>query len=57
MHSFQSVNQISLDHQGVAATIVHGDATIEQLKEQLANYDGDVEHLIIFHKDEYDYVF
>jgi hypothetical protein len=41
----------------VAATIVHGDATIEQLKEQLANYEGDVEHLIIFHKDEYDYVF
>jgi hypothetical protein len=27
------------------------------LKEQLANYEGDVEHLIIFHKDEYDYVF
>ena len=41
----------------VAATIVHGDATIEQLKEQLANYDGAVEHLIIFHKDEYDYAF
>ena len=41
----------------VAATIVHGAATIEQLKEQLANYDGDVEHLIIFHKDESDYAF
>ena len=39
----------------VVATIVHGDATLEQLKNQLKGYDGDVEHLIIFHKDEFDY--
>ena len=39
----------------VAATIVHGEATLEQLKTELKNYDGDVEHLIIFYKDEFDY--
>jgi hypothetical protein len=39
----------------VVATIVHGDATLVQLKNQLKGYDGDVEHLIIFHKDEFDY--
>ena len=39
----------------VAATIVHGEATLEQLKNQLRDYEGDVEHLIIFHKDEFDY--
>jgi len=40
----------------VAATIVHGDATLEQLKTELKNYEGDVEHLIIFYKDEFDYL-
>ena len=36
-------------------TIVHDDATLEQLQNQLKDYDSDVEHLIIFHKDEFDY--
>ena len=48
---------LALSKSPVAATIVHGDATLEQLQNQLKDYDGDVKHLIIFHKDESDYAF
>tara|TARA_B100000579_G_C22647310_1_gene764393 strand:- start:415 stop:948 length:534 start_codon:yes stop_codon:yes gene_type:complete len=46
---------LELSKSPVAATIVHGDATLAQLQNQLKDYDGNVEHLIIFHKDESDY--
>ena len=47
---------LELSKSKVAATIVHGDASLVQLKTQLKNYEGDIEHLFIFYKDEFDYL-
>ena len=46
---------LKLSKSPVVATIVHGNATLKELRKQLRNYSGDVEHLIIFHKDAEDY--
>ena len=39
----------------IAATIVHGQGKLYELGKQLERYDGDVKHLIIFHKDAEDF--
>ncbi len=39
----------------VVATIVNGDASVSQLREDLLKYKGDVKELIIFHIDKEDY--
>ena len=46
---------LKLSNSPTAATVVHGNATLKELRKQLRNYSGDVEHLIIFHKDAEDY--
>ena len=46
---------LKLSNSPTVATVVHGNATLKELRKQLRNYSGDVEHLIIFHKDAEDY--
>ena len=46
---------LDLSKSPVVATIVYGNASISQLKKDLANYKGDVKELIIFHIDKEDY--
>jgi len=46
---------LDLAKSSVVATIAHGDGSLKQLKRQLKKYQGEVEHLIIFHKDACDY--
>ena len=46
---------LKLSNSPTVATVVHGNATLKELRKQLRNYSGDVEHLVIFHKDAEDY--
>ena len=39
----------------MVATVSHGLATLDELEGALADYDGHVEELVIFHLDEGDY--
>ena len=47
---------LRLSKSRVLATVSHSQATLQELEDALADYDGQVEELVLFHLDEEDYV-
>jgi hypothetical protein len=46
---------LRLSKSRIVATVSHGQATLQELEDALADYDGKVTELVVFHLDEGDY--